>query len=119
MVGMIDLRLKTDLFDGYEYPEEPVTLDVNIEKLEECVREAWKGDTVTSSAVREQVRGNEKFVLRVAVSNGVTSTFSMPSTALSKWIFRARPVLSMRVRPRSRWMGSVMTSVGCKTPASS
>ncbi|WP_254810769.1 hypothetical protein [Natronosalvus amylolyticus] len=59
MVGMIDLRLKTDLFDGYEYPEEPVTFGVNIEKLEECVREARKGDTVTSSAVRERCEVRE------------------------------------------------------------
>lgn len=40
---MIDLGLKLNLFHGYEHPEEPVTFGVNIEKLEEHLREARKG----------------------------------------------------------------------------
>jgi hypothetical protein len=42
MVGMIDLGLKPNLFNGYEQLEEPVTCDVNIENLVKDVREARK-----------------------------------------------------------------------------
>lgn len=78
-VGLIDLHLKPDLFEAWHAPTEPLRFGLSIEELKQRVCGARKGDTVAFAVTREPVEGNVIEVFHVAISNGVTSTFSQPS----------------------------------------
>lgn len=84
-VGMIDLVLEPDAFSNYQPPEKELYFQVNAEDLKDKVTEARKGDRLTFSVTHEQVQESREPVLHVSVrSDGVESTFSLPTTQVDE-----------------------------------